>query len=159
MQLTQSGSFKPLSTRFAQLKAGKAAAQSWAEDSAEAFKTALADQYANPNPRRSSATEHLRRERKEKREPLVSRLEVVRTVTANSVSVVVGMPEGEGSMIAYVQEYGATVVVTEKMRGFMSANGMPLKASTKAIHIPARHPWRQSWEKVKPAALRQMPKF
>ena len=42
------------------------------------------------------------------------------------------------AMIAGVHEFGARIKVTDKMRGFLAANGMPLKDSKKEIVIPER---------------------
>lgn len=58
--------------------------------------------------------------------------------------VVVGMltpvgPKGQDMwMIARIMEGGATIPVSEKMRGWMAARGVPLKRETTAIHIPPR---------------------
>ncbi|PIC73338.1 hypothetical protein [Sporosarcina sp. P17b] len=41
-------------------------------------------------------------------------------------------------MVAGVQEFGATITVTDKMRAYLAAQGLPLKASTKTITIPER---------------------
>ncbi|MFS0878019.1 hypothetical protein [Solibacillus isronensis] len=46
--------------------------------------------------------------------------------------------QGELGMIAAVHEFGAEIPVTPKMRGWFSANGYPLKASTTTIVIPER---------------------
>lgn len=46
--------------------------------------------------------------------------------------------QGEISMIANVHEYGTTIRVTPKMRGWFSAQGYPLKKSTTEIVIPER---------------------
>lgn len=42
------------------------------------------------------------------------------------------------ALVASVQEYGATINVTDKMRGWFLANGYPLRKETTQIHIPAR---------------------
>jgi hypothetical protein len=45
-------------------------------------------------------------------------------------------------MIAKVQDQGATIQVTPKMRGFLAAKyQIFLKASTRVIVIPARQSW------------------
>lgn len=41
-------------------------------------------------------------------------------------------------MVAGVQEFGATIPVTNKMRAYLASQGLPLKASTKTITIPER---------------------
>ncbi|MEQ6856075.1 hypothetical protein AAHH17_16465 [Lysinibacillus capsici] len=44
----------------------------------------------------------------------------------------------EIAMIAGVHEFGARIKVTDKMRAYLAATGMPLKGSTKEIVIPER---------------------
>ncbi|MGG0666964.1 hypothetical protein ABE073_00285 [Lederbergia citrisecunda] len=41
-------------------------------------------------------------------------------------------------MVAGVQEFGARIPVTDKMRAYLASQGMPLKESTKEITIPER---------------------
>jgi hypothetical protein len=48
--------------------------------------------------------------------------------------------------IAAVQEFGATIKVTPRMRAFLHAKGLHLKPSTKAIVIPPRPYVRPAWE-------------
>ena len=53
-----------------------------------------------------------------------------------------GIPKGKPTMIAKVQDQGATIQVTPKMRGFLAAKyQIFLKASTRVIVIPARQSW------------------
>lgn len=44
----------------------------------------------------------------------------------------------ELAMIASVHEYGARILVTDKMRGYLASQGLYLKASTTHIIIPER---------------------
>ena len=46
--------------------------------------------------------------------------------------------EGEIGKIAYVNEYGWDIEVTEKMRAYLHAQGLHLKKETTHIHIPER---------------------
>lgn len=72
---------------------------------------------------------------------LISRLE-----EAKRLSVVVGVPasanatrgDSNNATIAAVHEFGATIKVTPKMRGFLGAAGLYLKKSTTQITIPER---------------------
>jgi len=48
--------------------------------------------------------------------------------------------------VAAVQEFGATIKVTRKMRAFLHAQGLHLKADTKAIVIPPRPYVRPAWQ-------------
>lgn len=61
---------------------------------------------------------------------------------------VMGILEGKPSMIAKVQDEGCIIPVTPKMRGFLAAHGVYLKASTQFIEIPARYAWSKSVEEV-----------
>lgn len=54
---------------------------------------------------------------------------------------------GEMLTIASVQEFGANITVTDKMRGYMAANfGVHLKQSTTSIKIPERSFIRSSFD-------------
>lgn len=46
--------------------------------------------------------------------------------------------DGEIGKIAYVNEYGWDIEVTEKMRAYLHAQGLHLKKETTHIHIPER---------------------
>ena len=68
----------------------------------------------------------------------------------NKVIGFVGIPDGQPTIIAKVQNDGALIRVTEAMRGFLAAvYGIYLKEETKHIHIPARHSWDESLRKAK----------
>lgn len=72
----------------------------------------------------------------------------------------VGVEEGRSTMIAKVQNDGAIIPVTEKMRGFLSAvYGIHLKQTTTHIEIPGRHFWDESWQKTKAESLRGLRKI
>lgn len=65
--------------------------------------------------------------------------------TATGTIAVIGIPEGKPTVIAHVQNSGAVIPVTPKMRGFLAAAyGIYLKAETQHIHIPGRHFWDQA---------------
>jgi hypothetical protein len=54
-----------------------------------------------------------------------------------------GAKGGEGqdlNLVGMVHEWGATVPVSDEIRGFFAANGVPLRAETKFLTIPPR-PW------------------
>lgn len=57
---------------------------------------------------------------------------------------VVGIPAGEPTMIAHVQDMGATIPVSDAMRGFLAHRGIYLKAETSHIHVPGRRFWRMA---------------
>lgn len=72
----------------------------------------------------------------------------------------VGIPEGKPTMIAKVQNDGAIIGVTEKMRGFLSAAyGIHLKASTTQIVVPGRHFWDKAFKESKEDAKRRFAKM
>lgn len=54
--------------------------------------------------------------------------------------------EGKQQMIAWVQEYGISIIVTNKMRWFLHHQGLHLKKSTTMIHIPERSYIRAGWD-------------
>jgi len=61
-----------------------------------------------------------------------------------------GILEGKPSMVARVQDRGATIRVTQKMRGFMAARyGIFLRRSTKVIVIPGRRGLQSTFELAK----------
>ena len=76
---------------------------------------------------------------------LSDKIEVNVTNTSQGVKVVIGVPEGEPTTIAYVQEHGAAIPVTPKMRGYIAYTwGIYLKQSTTHIHVPGKQFWSKS---------------
>lgn len=59
----------------------------------------------------------------------------------NNTIATLGIPDGKPTMIAKVQNDGAVIGVTERMRGFLAHCGIFLKDSTTQIVIPGRHAW------------------
>lgn len=53
--------------------------------------------------------------------------------------------DSKAQMIASVQEYGALIPVTEKMRGKLAFAGIFLRSDTKYIRIPARYAWKKAY--------------
>lgn len=51
---------------------------------------------------------------------------------------ILGSESSDILIIAGVNEFGAQITVTDKMRGYLAANGLHLKASTTEINIPER---------------------
>lgn len=57
----------------------------------------------------------------------------------NRIKAKIGyMSGGENQMIAAVHEFGVTIPVTDKMRGYLGAHGLHLKKTTTQIIIPER---------------------
>jgi len=87
--------------------------------------------------------------------PLVDHGDLLNGVSVQFLSELVafiGVSRGERSngkdlvSIAAVQEFGATIKVTPRMRAFLHAKGLHLKPSTKAIVIPPRPYIRPAWD-------------
>lgn len=68
-------------------------------------------------------------------------IEVTYTEINGKTVATIGILDGKPSLIAKVQDQGAVVAVTDKMRGFLASCGIFLKDSTTQIVIPARHSW------------------
>jgi len=60
------------------------------------------------------------------------------------------LQDGQIGMIAAVQEFGANVPVTPKMRGYLASQGLYLKATTTQIRIPERSFIRAGWDQNEP---------
>lgn len=91
--------------------------------------------------------------------PLVDHGDLLNGVSVQVVSELVafiGVSRGERARgkelvsIAAVQEFGATIKVTPRMRAFLHAKGLHLKATTKAIVIPPRPFVRPAWDEGQP---------
>jgi len=69
-------------------------------------------------------------------------------VKAGKPLVVAGITEGPVLEYAPIQEFGGTINVTEKMRGFLGAMyGIHLRKTTKTISIPSRPFLRTTWKR------------
>ena len=69
----------------------------------------------------------------------------------------VGIHSGRPSIIAQVQNNGATIAVTDKMRGYLSAKfGIHLKASTTHIVIPGRSFWDDAFKEASAELKREL---
>lgn len=76
---------------------------------------------------------------------LSDKIELEITRTAGKVTATIGVPHGQPTTIAYVQEHGAAIPVTEKMRGFIAYTwGIYLKRSTTHIHVPGKQFWSKA---------------
>lgn len=79
--------------------------------------------------------------------------------TPHGFKAVFGIPEGRPSMIARVQDQGAIIPVSQRMRGFLAVHGIFLKATTTHIEIPARYSWSKSNRRAKAEARRRLDSF
>lgn len=65
--------------------------------------------------------------------------------TPHGIRTVIGVPAGEPTTIAYVQEYGAAIPVTQGMRGYIAHTwGIYLKQSTSHIYVPGKQFWSKA---------------
>lgn len=65
-------------------------------------------------------------------------LKQIRELNSKTATVGYHDKNNKMAMIAGVQEFGARIKVTDKMRDYLAATGLPLKESTKEIVIPER---------------------
>ena len=74
-------------------------------------------------------------------------LAVVDELRNTRLEVGIFAPEGsEEYIIAMVNEYGANITVTDKMRGYLAGKGLHLKRTTTTIKIPERSFIRAGYE-------------
>ena len=64
----------------------------------------------------------------------------------NGKKVITGPTGTRNRNLAKIHEYGVNINVTDKMRGYLSSQGLHLKASTTVIHIPERSFIRNGWD-------------
>lgn len=69
----------------------------------------------------------------------------VKALDGKKISV--GVLRGEHKWLASIHEYGCRIPVTDKMRNWLKANGLPLKSSTTEIVIPERSFLRAGFDK------------
>lgn len=68
--------------------------------------------------------------------------------TVSGKQVTVGhLDGGEQAWLAGIHEYGCVIPVTDKMRNWLRANGLPLKPTTTTITIPERSFLRAGFDK------------
>ncbi|QLE46402.1 hypothetical protein FD723_40025 (plasmid) [Nostoc sp. C052] len=76
-------------------------------------------------------------------------IEIESATEGNKFRIVFGIKAGRASMIAKVQDRGATIKVTERMRGFLARNGVFLRRSTTHINVPGRRSWSETSERTR----------
>lgn len=70
-------------------------------------------------------------------------LQIIRT--GHGIKAIIGVPEGTPTTIAYVQEEGAAIPVTPKMRGYFARTwGVHLRDETTHIHVPGKQFWSKA---------------
>lgn len=66
-------------------------------------------------------------------------LKMLEELSTSKVEIgILGDSSSEILMIASVNEFGCSIKVTDKMRGYLGSQGIHLKASTTSINIPER---------------------
>lgn len=73
---------------------------------------------------------------------IVNHIEIVYRRRSASFVAIVGIPQGRPTTVARVQNYGALIQVTDRMRGFLAAHGIYLRRDTSHIRVPPRDFWR-----------------
>lgn len=63
-----------------------------------------------------------------------------------NIIATVFIDDPKAQMIASVQEYGAIIPVTEKMRGKLALAGIFLRSDTTHIRIPGRYAWKKAYQ-------------
>lgn len=77
-------------------------------------------------------------------------LNIIDDLASHEIHVgIFGQDDSKILMIATVNEFGWNIDVTDKMRGYLAATGLHLKADTKQIHIPERSFIRGGYDKNK----------
>lgn len=64
----------------------------------------------------------------------------------NGKKVIIGPTGTRNRNLAKIHEYGVTINVTDKMRGYLASQGLHLKKTTTTIHIPERSFIRNGWD-------------
>ena len=148
-----------LSEAIARLKkdldtARSPAAQVWAEQSARCFESEIQGHLATQG--RGGETPPLspttRRIYQQDGEPdgsgIRNHLQFYRERSSHGVAAGIGIPEGKPTIVARVQDRGATIVVSKKMRGyFLARYGIPLAVGS-IINVPGRKFLQRSSERA-----------
>ena len=74
----------------------------------------------------------------------------------NRFVAVLGLPSGEPTMVAIVQDRGAVIPVTDAMRGYLAHTGIHLRRETTHIHVPGRRFWQSAWRDVERTTKRRL---
>ena len=80
----------------------------------------------------------------------------VKSLAGKKIKVGIVGGESDLSMIAAVHEYGTSIKVTPKMRGWFAANGYPLKKETTQIVIPERSFLRAGFDEHEDEVFRKI---
>ena len=124
--------------------------QKWAEESAQNFEGIYRSHLATQGrggapPPLSGATEYMYSQYGEPNgSGILNHIEFDSKTNSKGAIAWVGIPSGKPTVVAIVQDKGATITVTPKMRGFLASRGIFLGADTMAIVVPGRGSWSNS---------------
>lgn len=77
-------------------------------------------------------------------------LSMLKELSSTKVEVgVLSSPGGDILLIANVQEFGCSITVTDKMRGYLGSQGIHLRKDTTSINIPERSFVRKTFDEKK----------
>ena len=82
---------------------------------------------------------------------LAGAVELIVINRGSRIDYMVGFTRPDDASQARALEEGATITVTDKMRLYLAANGLPLKGTTKFLRIPARPIFLHSLKKAQKA--------
>jgi hypothetical protein len=124
--------------------------QEWATESVNKFEEIYREHLENQGrggapPPLSPATEHIySQDGWPDGSGIRNHIEVIVVRDKKGATALLGIPKGKPTMVAIVQDKGATITVTDKMRGFLASRGIFLRGDTIAIVIPGRGSWSES---------------
>lgn len=152
MELKITSNFSKVKEKFEQIKQEVAQKQkSWVSNCTQRFYAELVGHLGTQGrggelPLLSGMTKHIYSiDGEPDGSALVNQIKVSIKKTDRGYIGVVGIAEGKATTIARVQDQGATISVTDAMRGFLAANyGIHLRKDTKVIYVPGRRFWRLS---------------
>lgn len=148
-RLTYKSNYKGLTERLTHMATAiPVKGKRWAQEAAEAMQQECIANLANQHREQplSAATEELYRNAgySNSSASLSSQIHLSTAGDRHRFVATVGIPEGQPTIVARVQDRGAVIPVTDKMRGFLSVHGLHLRADTTHIVIPGRHFWRNA---------------
>ena len=137
----------------------------WARESVQFLDDTYRDHLATQGrggqpPPLSAVTRHLYRRLGEPNgSGIRNHIEVIYDQQGDRFTATFGIPPGRPTLVAKVQDQGAVIRVTPRMRGFLAQNGVFLKSTTTHIHIPGRHSWEYSLQDAREEAKRKLKDF
>jgi hypothetical protein len=165
-RLEVTNNWGPLKSALTRLPAAAQAwGEEWARDSVHNLDRIYRDHLAHQGrggepPPLSDATKHLYdRVGEPDGSGIRNHITIEYEVTPRGCTAIFGIPEGQPSIVARVQNEGATIPVSDAMRGFLAAHGIFLKATTTHIEIPARYSWDKSIERARADSRNRLKAF